>query len=97
MGLLPRACCSHPLLQQALPWHMQKSQHSGSEPEGGDMALLDGYCCALLSCDSICSVFRAREGRDAVLAHSEQQVAFWAAKRWSSETCQGEKGSKAEQ
>ena len=62
---------------------------------GGDSVVLDGCCHTLLSCDSICSVFRAREGQDAVLARSEQQVAFWGARRWSSETCQEGRGNKA--
>lgn len=38
---------------------------------------LDCECHTLLSCDSICSAFRARKGHDAVLAHSEQPSGEW--------------------
>lgn len=57
---------------------------------------LDCDCHTLLSCDSICSAFRARKGHDAVLAHSEQPAAFWGVRRWTSEMCRAEKGSQTE-
>lgn len=51
----------------------------------------------LLSCDSICSAFRARKGHGCcVLACSEQQRAFWGVRRRTSEMRQGEKGSQTE-
>lgn len=62
---------------------------------GGDVA---GWIviATLLSCDSICSAFRARKGHDAVLAHSEQPAAFWGVRGWTSEMCQAEQGSQTE-
>lgn len=91
---LPRGCW--PLLLLSGSCHGTGRGVSTQAESRRGCCWLDCDCHTLLSCDSICSAFRARKGHDAVLACSEQPAAFWGLRRWTSEMCQAEKGSQTE-